>query len=112
MVIPKSAHRERTEQNFQVFDFTLSEEDMERIRGLDEEESAFFSHYECRETGKCVFEDAVNVFVKKAKDCDGFVFGSPVYYAHPSGRLFTFMDRVFYSGSRKPNEENEPADQA
>ena len=29
---------------------------------------------------------------------DGFVFGSPVYFAHPSGRLLTFMDRAFYSG--------------
>lgn len=54
----------------------------------------------CRETGRCVFPDIVNEFVEKAKDCDGFVFGSPVYYAHPSGRLLTFMDRVFYSGSR------------
>ena len=29
---------------------------------------------------------------------DGFIFGSPVYYAHPSGRLLSFMDRVFYAG--------------
>lgn len=52
----------------------------------------------CRETGKCVFDDIVNEFVEKAKTADGFVFGSPVYYAHPSGRLLTFMDRAFYSG--------------
>ena len=52
----------------------------------------------CRETGSCVFGDAVNDFVEKAKTADGFVFGSPVYYAHPSGRLLTFMDRAFYSG--------------
>lgn len=54
----------------------------------------------CRETGCCVFDDAVNEFVEKAKDADGFVFGSPVYYAHPSGRLLSFMDRTFYSGGR------------
>lgn len=54
----------------------------------------------CRETGHCVFDDAVNEFVEKAKDADGFVFGSPVYYAHPSGRLLSFMDRAFYSGGR------------
>ena len=55
----------------------------------------------CRETGKCVFaNDLVNEFVEKAKDADGFIFGSPVYYAHPSGRLFDFMDRCFYSGGR------------
>lgn len=53
----------------------------------------------CRELGRCVFDDAVNEFVEKAKNADGFVFGSPVYFAHPSGRLLSFMDRAFYSGS-------------
>lgn len=53
----------------------------------------------CREIGRCVFNDIVNEFVEKAKSVDGFIFGSPVYYAHPSGRLLTFMDRAFYSGS-------------
>lgn len=52
----------------------------------------------CRTLGRCVFDDAVNAFVEKAREADGFVFGSPVYYAHPSGRLLTFMDRAFYSG--------------
>lgn len=52
----------------------------------------------CRDTGYCVFRDCVNEFVEKAKGADGFVFGSPVYFAHPSGRLLTFMDRAFYSG--------------
>ncbi len=52
----------------------------------------------CRQTGECVFHDRVNEFVEKAKKADGFVFGSPVYFAHPSGRLLTFMDRAFYSG--------------
>lgn len=52
----------------------------------------------CRQTGRCVFDDAINPFVEKARLCDGFVFGSPVYYAHPSGRLLSFMDRAFYSG--------------
>ncbi len=53
----------------------------------------------CRKIGKCVINDEVNTFVELAKDYDGFVFGSPVYYAHPSGRLLSFMDRVFYSSS-------------
>jgi len=53
----------------------------------------------CREIGHCVFHDIVNEFVEKSKSADGFIFGSPVYYAHPSGRLLTFMDRAFYSGS-------------
>lgn len=52
----------------------------------------------CREIGRCVFDDCVNEFVERARSADGFVFGSPVYFAHPSGRLLTFMDRAFYSG--------------
>lgn len=54
----------------------------------------------CGKTGECVFHDCVNEFVEKAKDADGFIFGSPVYYAHPSGRLLSFLDRAFYSGGR------------
>ena len=46
VVIPKSTHKDRMEQNFNVFDFTLSEEDMAAIRKLDEGESLFFSHYD------------------------------------------------------------------
>ena len=46
VVIPKSTHRERMEQNLDVFDFALSDGDMAAIRGLDEGESAFFSHYD------------------------------------------------------------------
>ena len=54
----------------------------------------------CTEEG-CVFaDDAVNAFLAKAKEADGFVFGTPVYYAHPTGRILSLLDRVFYSGSR------------
>ncbi len=54
----------------------------------------------CSDNGKCVIDDdGVNEFVRKAQSADGFVFASPVYYAHPSGRLFDFLDRSFYSGS-------------
>ncbi len=45
-VIPKSVHIDRMEQNINVFDFELSQEDMEAIKALDEKESAFFSHYD------------------------------------------------------------------
>jgi multimeric flavodoxin WrbA len=55
----------------------------------------------CKKTGKCVFDDGVNEFVAKAETCDGFVFGSPVYYASAAGALVSFMDRVFYSAGKK-----------
>ena len=42
--IPKSTKRERMEENFQVFDFTLSEEEMETIAALDPGKSCFFDH--------------------------------------------------------------------
>ena len=46
VVIPKSTHKERMEQNLDVFDFSLSEADMEAIRTLDEGKSLFFDHYD------------------------------------------------------------------
>ena len=46
VVIPKSVHKERMEQNFDVFDFSLKDEDMTAIQALDEGESLFFSHYD------------------------------------------------------------------
>ena len=54
----------------------------------------------CKKTKKCVIDDGVNEFVEKAAQFDGFVFGSPVYYASASGALVSFMDRVFYSGGK------------
>lgn len=45
--------------------------------------------------------------LKPIRDCigcnkctkDGFIFGSPVYYAHPSGRILSLLDRAFYSSA-------------
>ncbi len=54
----------------------------------------------CRKNQKCAFKhNNVNEFVEKALDADGFIFGSPVYYAHPSGRILSFLDRAFYSNT-------------
>lgn len=52
---------------------------------------------QCTEDGCYFTDDKVNEFVAKAKEADGFVFGTPVYYAHPSGRVLSFLDRAFYS---------------
>lgn len=46
VVIPKSTHRDRMEQNFNVFDFRLDDGDMSAVAALDEGESLFFSHYD------------------------------------------------------------------
>ena len=51
--------------------------------------------------GRCTFDDdVVNELIAAAKQADGFVFGSPVYYAHPSGRILSALDRAFYAGSK------------
>lgn len=44
IVIPKSTHIERMEQNFDVFDFTLDATDMDAIQALNEEQTQFFDH--------------------------------------------------------------------
>lgn len=55
----------------------------------------------CRKNEGCVFkDDIVAAIIEKAKTADGFVFGSPVYYAHPAGRLLSVMDRAFYAGGK------------
>ncbi len=40
----------------------------------------------------------MNELIAAAEQADGFVFGSPVYYAHPSGRILSALDRAFYAG--------------
>ena len=50
--------------------------------------------------GVCVFnDDTVNEALEKAKEADGFIFGSPVHYAAASGAITSFLDRFFYAGN-------------
>lgn len=61
--------------------------------------------YDCKACGSCengamqcaVKDDYVNEWIKKAAAADGFVVGSPVYYAHPTGQLLSVPDRMFYA---------------
>ena len=46
VVIPKSTHIERMEENFYVFDFKLTDDEMAQIAKLDKNQSSFFSHYD------------------------------------------------------------------
>lgn len=55
----------------------------------------------CQKLGRCIFDDdIVNELIEKAKLADGFVFGAPVFYAHPGGRLLSVLDRLFYAGAK------------
>ena len=54
----------------------------------------------CRKTGRCFRDDKVNEFLALVPEFDGFVLGSPVYYASASGQLESFLDRVFFCGSK------------
>jgi len=48
----------------------------------------------------CVFnDDIINEIINKAEAADGIIFGTPVYYAHPSGKILSILDRVFKAGS-------------
>ncbi len=52
----------------------------------------------CHELGTCVFSgDVAMKLQRKMQESDGFVFGTPTYYAGPNGTLCAILDRVFYS---------------
>lgn len=46
VLIPKSVHKDRMEQNFDIFDFELNEDEMKKLEVLDTGESLFFSHHD------------------------------------------------------------------
>jgi multimeric flavodoxin WrbA len=55
---------------------------------------------DCRQCvrGECAFSgDLVTEAYEKAKEADGFVFGSPVYYAAISGSMTALMNRLFFN---------------
>lgn len=55
----------------------------------------------CKKKTACVFDDdIVNRLADKVKDADGYIFGSPVFYASPNGAMLAVMDRLFYSAGK------------
>lgn len=54
----------------------------------------------CAKLGICVYDDVLNVLLEKVKEADGYVFGSPVYYASPNGAMISLLDRLFMCGGR------------
>lgn len=62
---------------------------------------------QCLDKGSCIWnDDVVNMWLCKAREADGLIFGSPVYYAHPTGQFMSVLDRLFYAAgnafSHKP----------
>jgi len=55
----------------------------------------------CKKSGECFRKDIVNEAGARLDEYDGYVFGSPVHYAACSGALSSFMDRLFYTSSKK-----------
>lgn len=51
----------------------------------------------CEESGKCVFDDAVNEIAPLFEKADALVVATPVYYASANATLIAFLDRLFYS---------------
>ena len=63
----------------------------------------------CRSCGKCwekrgacvLDTDKCNELIQAASGADGFIFGSPVYYAGPNGALCALLDRAFFAGAER-----------
>lgn len=57
--------------------------------------------HKCRMTGICIFNtEPYSTIREKLKEADGFIVGSPVYFAGPNGSLCALLDRLFYSAGQ------------
>ena len=51
----------------------------------------------CKKTGYCIKNDFTNVVIDKLEASDGFIVGTPVYYAGLNGTLKSLLDKTFYA---------------
>ena len=68
--------------------------------------------YKCKSSDKnlCIFnDDPVNEVIEKAKDADGFIFGSPVHFASAAGSMISLLDRVNFAAAASSNFAYKPA---
>ncbi len=55
----------------------------------------------CKGGAACIFDDGVNELAARLDEFDALIIGSPVYYSGPDGQCCAFLDRLFYSASKK-----------
>ena len=55
----------------------------------------------CRKTGRCMYNDIVNDVAARLDEFCGMVIGSPVYYGGSTGKIRSFLDRLFYSAPKE-----------
>lgn len=55
----------------------------------------------CKNSGKCVYDDSVNVVAEKLDSADGVVFGAPIHYAAPAANMLGFMHRLSICAGKK-----------
>ena len=53
----------------------------------------------CKNNGKCIKNDDVNMLLSAFEKSDAFIIGSPVYYAAPNGSIISLLDRLFHSAN-------------
>lgn len=80
------------ELNNQGIDTTVFHVGVQAIRGC-------MGCGQCKDTGKCIYDDKVNECIDLFNEADGIIIGSPVHYASSSGVCSSFMDRLFYASN-------------
>lgn len=65
VVIPKSVHEKRQKENLDIFDFELTKDEMDKIKGLDKGVSQFFDHRD-----PAVIDDIFGESLKQLRDSE------------------------------------------